>query len=84
MNLSQTKRVEKRAQMEVALRIHQVNVHGRKIGVLAVLFDGIVWRKKSRADYDAMEHDENDEPLREFAALTHFALAAVRIRGSAQ
>ena len=57
----------------MALRIHQVNVHGWKIRALTVLFDGIVRCEKSGAHYDAMERDENDEPFREFSALTHFA-----------
>src|ERR1700675_1217514 len=81
---SQTKRVEKRAQVEVVLRIHQMNAHGRKIGALAVLLDGIVGRKKSCSSDDAMEDNQSNEPPGELAGPRHLALAAVRIRGSAK
>src|SRR5579872_1641493 len=81
---SQTKRVKKWAQMEMALSIHPVNPHGRKIGALAILLDRIVGRKKSRTCDDNVEKDEKDEPLCELAPLLHLALAAMRIRGSAQ
>jgi hypothetical protein len=81
---SQTKRIEERAQVEVASRIHQVNAHGREIGALTVLLDWIVRCEKSRGGNDAVERHQDDEPSREFAALRHSALAAVRIRGSAK
>src|SRR5579864_2264182 len=81
---SQTKRVKKWAQMEMALSIHPVNPHGRKIGAPAILLDRIVWREKSSTSDGAVEQGEKDEPLCELAPLLHLALAAMRIRGSAQ
>ena len=68
----------------MALRIHQMNVHGGKIRALTVLFDRIVWGKEPSGGYDAVERYEDDEPFREFVALFHSALAAVRMRGSAK
>jgi hypothetical protein len=81
---SQTKRVEKRANVQVALGIEQVDIHRREIRALAVLFDGIVGSEKSCGGNDAVEDHQDDEPFREFATLRHFALAAARMRGSAQ
>jgi hypothetical protein len=81
---SQTKRIKKGAKMEVAVRIDQMNAHGRKIRALAVLLDGIVRREESRSSDDSVEEYQDDEPSREFATLRHLALAAVRMRGSAQ
>jgi hypothetical protein len=70
--------------MEVAVGVHQMNAHRREIRALTILFDGIVGGKKSSGDDDAVEQRKEDEPFREFVGLFHFALAAVRIRGSAQ
>src|SRR5579863_1365524 len=80
----QTKWIEKRARVNVALRVDQMYVHGRKIRTLAVLFDGIVRCEKSCCGNDPVKEQEDDEPFCEFVGLFHFALAAVRIRGSAQ
>jgi hypothetical protein len=83
-SFSQTKWIEKRARVEVVLRIHPMESHGRKIGVVAVLLDGIVGRKESCTGDDTMEHDQSDEPPGELLGPLHLALAAMRIRGSAQ
>jgi hypothetical protein len=54
---SQTKRIEKGTEVQAVLSIHYVDAHGRKIGALAVLFVGIVWRKKSCTGHNAVEDD---------------------------
>jgi hypothetical protein len=77
-------RIEKGAEMEVSQSIHGVETHRRKVRTLPVLLDRIVRREETRGRHYAMEHDENDKPLRELARHCHFALSAVRIRGSAQ
>ncbi len=70
--------------VDMAVGIHEMKLHGRKIRVLAVLFGGIVRREKTRTDHNPMQHAKDDQPFRERAPRVHRALLSVRIRGSAK
>jgi hypothetical protein len=52
---ARSKRVEKWTKVYVTSCINDVEMHGRKVGVLAVLLDGIIGREESRGRYDAMK-----------------------------
>src|SRR5207245_8961458 len=77
-------RVEERTRMETTMRIPKVQLHGRCIGALAILFQRIVRRKKARAGNDAMKAASHNEPFGKLAAFGHFAPGSARIRGRAQ
>src|SRR5712664_4654203 len=80
---AQRQRIHKGPRLEMAVRIHEMKAHGRKIRAFAVLLDGIVRRKKTRADHNPMQDRESDEPSRKTAPRAHRAPLSVRIRGSA-
>jgi hypothetical protein len=61
---SRTKWIEKRTQVNVAPRVDQMYVHGRKIRTLAILFDRIVRCEESCSGNDPVKEQEDDEPFR--------------------
>src|SRR5229473_1345378 len=70
--------------MEMSLRIHEMQPHGRQIRAFAVLLDRIVRREETGTDHNTVKHAKDDEPSDEHAPHSHRALLSVRIRGSAQ
>ena len=64
--------------------LHKMNAHRGSVGMLAVLFDRIVWRKKSRAGDDAVQQCQKNDPSSQFAVRDHRLRASTRMRGSAQ
>ena len=74
--------VDERPQMKIALRVYEMQAHGRGEREVAILLDGVVRRNESRRQDHDVNQRQGKKRNPEFP--THAQSHSTRIRGSAQ